>query len=114
MAIMKSLTLNGKRYDIAAGGGSTTTVKAVTLSGSGWTSANDYQHYQKINIDGVTKNTRIEIQPTTPGLLELLYVASLGLYVENNEGEVMVYAVGTSPAGTDLSVQLSLTEVEVA
>lgn len=112
MAIMKSLTLNGKRYDIAAGGGSATTVKTVTLSGNNWTKEDDYQHYQVVALEGVTTSTRIEIQPT-PGLLQLLYVASLGLYVENIEGVVRVYAVGTSPEGTDLTVQLALTEVEV-
>ena len=112
MAIMKSLTLNGTRYDIAAGGGSTTTVKTVTLSGDKWVKEDDYQHYQVVELEDVTTTTRIEIQPT-PGLLQLLYVASLGLYVENIEGVVRVYAVGTSPEGADLTVQLTLTEVEV-
>lgn len=113
MAIMKSLTLNGTRYDIAAGG-SSTTVKTVTLGGNDWVREGDdeYQHYQIVELENVTTTTRIEIQPT-PGLLQLLYVASFGLYVENIEGVVRVYAVGASPIGTDLTVQLTMTEVEV-
>lgn len=113
MAVMKSLTLNGTRYDIAAGG-SATIVKTVTLYGSEWVREGDdeYQHYQMVPLRDVTTTTRIEIQPTQ-GLLQLLYVASLGLYVENIEGQVRVHAVGTIPTDTDITVQLALTEVEV-
>ena len=114
MAIMKSLTLNGVTYDIAAGGGSATTVKTVTLKGDKWVREGDdeYQHYQIVELDNVTTKTRIEIQPT-PDLLKLLYAVSLGLYVENIEGVVRVYAIGANPTGAELTVQLTLTEVEV-
>lgn len=111
MAVMKSLTLNGVTYDIAAGG-SSTTAKAITLYGDKWTSADSYQHYQVVPLEGVTTKTRVEIQPT-PELLQLLYLVSLGLYVENIEGVVRVYAIGTNPAGVDLEIQLTMTEVEV-
>ena len=111
MAVMKSLTLNGTTYDIAAGG-SATTAKTVTLYGDKWTSEDEYQHYQVVPLEGVTTKTRVEIQPT-PELLQVLYIVSLGLYVENIEGVVRVYAIGANPEGADLTVQLTMTEVEV-
>lgn len=107
MAVLRTLTLNGTTYEVES---SHATVQTVTLSADQWVGSGS-KYSQVVAVPGITTKTKIDIQPTED-LLALLYLASFGLYVENNEGVVTVFAVGATP-GVDLTVQLTMSEVEV-
>ena len=107
MAVLRTLTLNGTTYEVES---SHASIHTVTLSASTWVGSGS-KYSQVVSIPGITTKTKVDIQPTED-LLALLYLASFGLYVENNEGVVTVFAIGATP-NIDITVQLTLSEVEV-
>lgn len=107
MAVLRTLTLNGTKYEVES---SLANVRTVTLPSNLWTGSGS-KYSQNLTLSGITTKTKIDIQPTED-LVNILYVYSFGLYIENNEGVARVFAYGAKPS-IDLTVQLTLSEVEV-
>lgn len=80
----------------------------VTLPSASWTgSASPYS--QTVTIDGVTANSRIDINPDT-AVMNGAMEGGYGLVFGNNAGTITAYAVGDKPAAA-ITVQVSITEV---
>lgn len=83
----------------------------ITLSAS-WQGTNP--KYQTVTVTGtsVTANSHIEIQPSPAQIYALLSAGTQAMTVENNNGTLTVYAIGTAPS-TAMTVQCTVTEVLV-
>lgn len=82
----------------------------VTLSADVWTgSAQPYS--QVVNINGVTANSKIDLQPTAAQIVEMQN-SDISLIAENDDGVVTVYALGDMPE-VDYTIQVLITEVSV-
>ena len=80
----------------------------VTLSASGWSgSSNPWS--QVVNINGVTANSKVDLQPTASQIVELQN-ADIMLMVENDNGTTTVYAIGGKPTKA-YTMQALITEV---
>lgn len=68
-------------------------------------------YYQKVEIEGVTENSQVDLTPSISQLVAF-YDKDLGFVTENDGGEVKVYALGQMPQN-DYTIQVTITEVEV-
>lgn len=83
-------------------------IATVTLKANAWTgSANP--HSQVVAVNGVTVNSKIDLQPTAQQIVSLQN-ADIALMAENNGGTVTFYALGGKPT-VDYTMQVLLTEV---
>lgn len=105
MAQMRTLTINGEKYDIIP----VLPADNVTLLASAWV-ANEDTYSQVVDVPGVTANTKIDLQPT-PEQLEEFHYKVLAFVAENDGGTVTVFAVGDKPEN-DHTIQITKTEVE--
>lgn len=105
MSIMKTLTINGQKYDIAP----VVPATSVTLLAKNWVADGDV-YSQIVEIPGVTVSTKVDLQPTLAQLEEFHHKV-LGFVAKNEGGTVKVYAIGDKPDG-DHTIQITLTEVE--
>jgi hypothetical protein len=105
MGIMRTLTINGVKYDVAP----VVPSSSITLLASGWIGEGD-THYQVVDLPGVTANTMVDLQPTAEQLAEFHYKV-LGFVAENEGGVVTVYAIGQKPTN-DYTIQVTITEVD--
>ena len=64
---------------------------------------------QIVKIDGVTKNTQVDLTPSVEQL-SIFYNKDLCFVTENKGGIVFVYAIGQKPQN-DYTIQATLTEV---
>lgn len=101
-----SASLSGKRYSIYSG--SSIRLSEVTLLASAWTGTSS-PYSQVVAIDGVTSNTKVDLQPSVEQL-ETWHEKDLAFTTENNDGVITVYAIGDKPAN-DYTVQVTLMEV---
>lgn len=84
--------------------------KIISLPMSAWTGSGTV-YSQEVSVDGITGNSKIDIQPSPEQLRELL-VSEISLVAANNEGIVTVFAIGGIPI-SDYEMQISVTEVFV-
>lgn len=105
MSIMKTLTINGTKYNVTP----VVPADSVTLRASAWVSDGD-AYSQVVEIPGVTPHTKVDLQPTSEQLVEFHYKV-LAFVAENSGGTVAVYAIGDKPAN-DHTIQITKTEVE--
>ena len=106
MPIMRTLTLNGVRYEVES---SIPTTKTITLKASAW--LGDTSPYsQVVTLANVTSKTKVDLQPTS-SQLNTLHAQCLGFYTENAGGVVTAYAIGHNPT-EDFTFQVTMTEVE--
>lgn len=105
MGVMKTLTINGVKYDVTPVVPST----SVTLLADAWVGDGD-AYSQVVKIPGATPNTKVDLQPTSEQLAEFHYKV-LAFVAENEGGVVSVYAIGDKPT-SDHTIQITLTEVE--
>lgn len=82
---------------------------SITLSASGW--SGDGTFVQTIAIAGATANSKIDLQPNSTVLNQLINDEVSALYIENNNGTFTAYAIGKAPT-VDLTIQVTITEVE--
>lgn len=80
----------------------------VTLSASAWT-GNTNPWSQVVAVNGVTANSKVDLQPTALQIVELQN-ADIAFMAENNDGVITVYAIGGKPA-VDYTMQALITEV---
>lgn len=90
-------------------------IKIITLSlpASNWTGTLSpfSQVFEAGTLNGVTKKSKIDLQPTTD-LLTYLQDAEISLVATNDNGIVTVYAVGYKP-DIDITIQATITEVNM-
>lgn len=81
---------------------------SISLPASAWVgTASPYS--QVVNIDGTTRRSLIELQPSVEQL-EDFQETVLALTTENNEGVITVYAIGDKPT-KDYVIQATVMEV---
>lgn len=83
---------------------------SISLKASNWTGSAD-PYSQRVNIENITNNSKIDLNPTLDQLNELL-VCGIALQAINENGIVTVYAMGGKPA-SDYNIQVGITETEV-
>lgn len=80
----------------------------ISLPAANWTGdANPWS--QVVNINGVTKNSKIDLQPSAHQLVALCD-NDIALMAENDDGVIAVYALGGKPE-VDYTMQALITEV---
>ena len=84
------------------------TIGWVDLLASAWVGENNL-YSQVVSIDGVTKNSQVDITPSVEQLA-IFYEKDLSFVTENDDGVVTVYAIGQKPTN-DYFVQVTITEV---
>jgi hypothetical protein len=82
----------------------------INLSANNWIES-DTIFTQTITIANTTANSKIDLQPNNMVLTQLINDNVSALYVENNDGVFIVYAIGSFPT-VDLNIQITITEVE--
>ena len=82
----------------------------VSIPAANWT-GNTAPYSQVITVNGVTANSKVDLQPTAAQILEL-QEADIMLMAENDNGTVTIYALGGIPT-SDYTMQALITEVEV-
>ena len=83
-------------------------IKMVTLFADKWEGeASPYS--QVVTISGVTKNSKIDLNPTVEQL-SIFHTKDLAFVVENDDGVITVYCVGQKPTN-DYTMQATITEV---
>lgn len=80
----------------------------ITMSAANWTGDKN-PWSQVVAINGVTANSKIDLQPTAVQIVEL-QDADIMLMVENNNGTATAYALGDKPT-KDYTMQALITEV---
>lgn len=90
------------------GNGSYSRISYVTLLSSAWEGEGNL-YSQIVTIDGVTKNSQVDLTPSVEQLA-IFYNKDLTLTTENRGGVVTVYAIGQKPQN-DYTIQVTLTEV---
>ena len=87
-------------------------IRTITLHKDNWegTMSPWTQVFEKGTIDGVTENSKIDLQPTTE-LLAYLVDEEITLLAENNGGTVTVVALNWKP---DIDITIQATIVEIA
>lgn len=105
MGQMRTLTINGEKYDIVP----VVPASSVTLLASAWVADGD-KYSQVVEVSGVTAHTKVDLQPTAEQLEEFHYKV-LAFVTENDGGKVTVYSIGDKPEN-DHTIQITKTEVE--
>jgi hypothetical protein len=81
----------------------------VSLPATNWVSASTGLYSQVVTVDGVTENSKVDLQPTASQIVELQN-ADIAFMTENNDGTITVYAIGGKPE-VDYTMQALITEV---
>lgn len=81
----------------------------MTLPSANW-SGSENLYFQVVNVNSVTENTKVNLQPTVNQIVDLQN-AGISLVAENTNGTVTIYAIGNKP-NIDYNVQALLLEVE--
>ena len=84
---------------------------SITLLASGW-SGTESPYSQTIDLNNITSNSKVDLQPT-PEQLEELIDNDISLTTINDDGVVTVYAIGDKP-NNDMTMQVLITEVIVS
>lgn len=82
----------------------------VTLLSAEWEESEDGTYYcQSLTIPDTTANSKVDLQPT-PEQVATLMKDEVTLFVANDEGELIAYALGKSPS-EDLTIGVLISEV---
>ena len=85
-------------------------IGVVELLANKWVGS-DNLYSQVVYIDGVTKNSQVDLTPSVEQLT-IFYEKDLTFVTENEDGIVTVYAIGQKPEN-DYTIQVTITEVSV-
>lgn len=86
----------------------TSRIAHIDLISANWINESNY-YYQKVEIDGITENSQVDLTPSIEQLV-IFYEKDLGFVTENEDGIVTVYAIGQKPEN-DYTIQVTITEV---
>lgn len=65
---------------------------------------------QEISVDGSTEKSKVDLQPNDTVLTQMLNDGTTALYVSNDNGILVAYAMGVAPT-VDITIQITITEV---
>lgn len=82
-------------------------VGSITLSATWTGSASPYSQTATVTGAAVTAGSRVEIQPSPAQISTLISAGTRALQVENSNGTLTVYAIGTPP-GSAMTVQCTV------
>lgn len=105
MAILKTLTINGKKFQIMP----VVPAASVTLLASAWQGDNGV-YSQVVNLDGVTATTKVDLQFTDEQVI-IFKDKNVTFTTANDGGVVTVKAIGDKLTN-DYTIQVTVTEVE--
>ena len=85
-------------------------VATISLPSAEWSESEDKTYYQQpVTIPSTTANSKVDLQPT-PEQLVMLMEEEITMYVANNEGNLMAYAIGAIPS-EDITIKALISEV---
>ena len=85
-------------------------VATLTIPYSSWTSSgSNYTQTITITDATITNNTKVDIQPSATVINQLINDGVNAMYIYNNNGSLIVYAMGAAPTA-NLSVQVTYYE----
>ncbi len=82
---------------------------SVSIVASQWTGT-DSPFTQVVTIENSKASSKVDLQPDSTVIQQLLDDGCNGLYIQNDAGTLTAYAVGSAPT-VDLTIQCTLTEV---
>lgn len=82
-------------------------ISSVTITGANWTGSSS-PYSQGVTINGVTSNSKVDLQPTANQIVELQN-AGVQLMIENNAGTCTAWALGKKLT-SDMTISVLLTE----
>ena len=85
-------------------------IATVSLS-STWSGSGPYTQTVTIAGQTITAKTKVDVQPDSTVITNMMNNNVYSLYIENNNGTLTAYAVG-GKTSTSLSLQVSLVEVQ--
>jgi len=85
-------------------------IRSISLPVASWVEENG-TWLQVVKIDGVTSNSKIDLQPNKE-LLAYLIDEEISLVAENNQGIVSIYALGYQP-DRDIEIQVTIVETSL-
>ena len=85
-------------------------ISYITLLADGWF-GEDGTYSQVVELNGVTKNSQVELMPSVEQLL-VFHEKDVTFVTENNGGIITVYAIGQKPKN-DYTMQVTIKEVAV-
>lgn len=85
---------------------------SITLSTT-WSGSDPYTQTVTLSNYTVTSNSKVDIQPDSTAIAQLISDGVKGLYILNNAGTLTAYAVG-APTTASLTLQVTITEVTAA
>lgn len=107
-----NLVTSGGVYAAIQGGGSAVYTDSVTLSAT-WSGSGTYTQTVTLANYTVTSNTKVDIQPDSTTIAQLITDGVKALYIANNSGTLTAYAIGAAPS-TSLTMQVTCVEVTSA
>lgn len=82
----------------------------ISMPVSAWKGSNNL-YSQVVSVSGVNANSKLDLQPTPTQVVEL-QDAEISLMATNNNGAVIIYAIGNKPT-SDYVMNVLITEVVV-
>lgn len=99
---------NGTTYNLKD---ATARVKTDSISMSAsWSGSGPYTQTVTLTTNTPTTYSKIDLQPTTAIISQLVSDGVYGLYILNNNGTLTAYAVGNKPS-VAMTMQCTITEV---
>lgn len=86
------------------------TIAYVTLFASKWLEEDGNRYAQVVDLEGVTKNSQVDLTPSDDQLAIFLD-KTLTFTTKNVDGVVTAYSIGHKPAD-DYTIQVTITEVQ--
>lgn len=87
-------------------------VVSITILASAWKTESDGRYYQVVNVPGLTKYSKVDLQPSAEQVT-LFHARGVNFTTATIEGVLRVYAVGVKPTD-DYTMQATVTEVSVS
>lgn len=109
MADLSSITLpNGVTYDFKD---STARVHTDTITTTtSWSGNGPYTQTVTLTNYTATSNTKVDIQPSSTEIEQMVSDGVTAIYIVNNSGTLTAYAVGAAPSAA-MTLQVTVTEV---
>lgn len=100
---------SGGMWAVLAGVSSVVSIHNVTLNKNNWSGNGPYS--QAFFIQGVTANSKVDIQASSATIAQMLSDGVQALWIENNAGTLTAYCIGAVPT-ENLAVQCSVANLD--